>query len=165
MSNEFRIYKPTKDGKGAASKFQLRELKNKRGDKEYSRFVLYLTSTIQTGTKNGNAQFAWNEPDKCTNVMLAENDIGEFLLVLSGRKDGLGLPDKDGKFKGLYHKHPKNPKRNAVIRFDATDRGFNLSVSTQNETNIRVFHALTFGEGAVLEILLKDYISTRYAWF
>lgn len=163
MSNEFRVYKPNKDGSGAASKFQLRELKTQRGDKEYSRFVLYLTSASQIGMKDGNAQFAWEDPTKCNNVMLAENDVGEFLLVLSGRKGGLGLPDKDGKFKGLYHKHPKDPKRNAVIRLDATDRGFNLSISREN--NVRIYHTLTFGEGVILETLLKDYISIRYSWF
>lgn len=155
---DFRIYKPTKAGTGAASNISITSYFN---DKEREKVVVFIDTALQIPSEGEYAAFGWKDKDKKITVKLDDNDIGEMLLVLTGGKEGLGAPDGKGGFKGLFH---KNKNGNTVIRLEyIKDRGLMYSVSTQRpEGNFRVGHALTDGEGAIIAEILKAYIHMKY---
>jgi hypothetical protein len=150
---ELRIYKPTKDGKGIASAWQLAF----KPDRKYDPFLFFLTMAVQTQSDNENARFDW---DNAIVVKLGENDLGEMISVLERRKTNLGTD------KGiLYHQSPDGG--NKIIRLDSDDRGYLLSVSVQDAAKNKkgpFKHTLTHGEASTLLILLKRAIEVIYGW-
>jgi hypothetical protein len=163
---EYRIYKPNKAGNGAASKFQCRtKVKNDRPE-----LVLFLETAKQKGVdEKNNARFAWAKKDEVSEsvtVKLGLADIGEMLLVLSGRKQYVGGEPKAGRKvePGLYH---ENKSGNTSIRLKWDKKTLFLNLSSQNAKTkdlIKVGHSITTGEAAILELLLADFVKQYHQW-
>jgi hypothetical protein len=151
---EFRCYKPKNDGNGAATAWQLSFKK----DNKFNPWMFFLVAAKQEGTDDkGNAKFNWKEG--ALTVKLGDNDLGEIISVLEGRKDSLGTKGS------LFHQTPSGG--NKVIKMEANEYGFNIAVSAQDENKNRlgpIYHSLTHGEASLLLILLKKAVETIYGW-
>mgnify|MGYP006408102513 FL=1 len=166
---EFRIYKPNNKSSGAASKFQCKTKWKKIGDKEYPEMVLFLESASQTGTDdNGNASFGWSQQgksDKSVTMKLGMPDIGEMLLVLTGKTKFVGPPPKSGRTvePGLFH---QNKNGNTSLRLKWSDGKLYLNLSSQdsNKNVVKVGHSITSGEATVLAVLLESFVAQYHGW-
>ena len=159
---EYRCYKPNKDWKGAASKFQLVK---KQKDK-WDSVCLFLTGTQQTGTDDkGNASFGWKDSNKSVTMKLESPDIGEMLCTLRGIKDKAGVVTKEGKYYGLFHKNDRTGA-NTTLQLQKSDYGFNIRMSRQdaNKNVVEVKHSYTLSEGEVLIVLLEEAVRQMYGW-
>src|SRR5687768_2180190 len=116
MPNEFRTYRASKDGKsGVASKWQLTYKQDRDG--KYGQWMIFLNLAQQKGfDKNDNAAFGWKPEDGGITVKLGENDIGELISVLEGRKLGLGTEGT------LYHESPGGGSK--IIYMTSNEKGF-----------------------------------------
>lgn len=149
---EYRIYKPNKNGNGVASKWQL----SFKPEKKYDQFELFLVTSSQSGEdEKGNQRFDW---ESGIIVKIGEADLGEIISVLEGRKDSLG-------FKGmLFHETPGGG--NKVIKLDSTEKGYTLSVSAQDSEKNKKNHyqVISPGEAAILLVLLRAAVVRIYNW-
>lgn len=163
---EFRVYRPNKNGSGAASAFQFvdKEKSYKTKDKEekviYSEGMLFWTMAQQTGTDaNGNASFGWGQQGKHVVVKLEETDVGEILSVIRGFKASAGTD------KGMFH---QNATGNSVINFSAKEdnSGFYVKISAKKdkEEKVAVQHVLSLADAMVLETLLRQFLVKKYGW-
>lgn len=154
FSKSFPLYKPKKNGDGAASQWNL------GSDKE----CVFLEMANQKGKdEKGNARFDW---DNKIRFKLVDADIGELLAVLVGLQKSVGpFDDKIDKHKGLFH---SNQGGNAILHFGKDDHGrFNvyLSVKKSGEQNATVVrHAISKGEACVLSTLLRRALEVMYRW-
>tara|TARA_Y100001949_G_C15958850_1_gene318283 strand:- start:548 stop:1096 length:549 start_codon:yes stop_codon:yes gene_type:complete len=166
---EFRIYKPNSKNSGAASKFQCTTKYKKIGDKEYPEMVLFLESAPQTGTDdNGNASFGWSQQGKSgksVTMKLGMPDIGEILLVLTGKTKFVGPSPKSGRTvePGLFH---KNKNGNTSLRLKWSDGKLYLNLSSQDSKKdvSKVGHSITPGEATVLAVLLESFVAQYHGW-
>lgn len=153
MSKEYRIYKPNKTNNGAASKIQCA---TKKKDGKYDEAMLFWEMAPQTGTDdNDNASFDWKAKDKETKSVLIKLgivDVAEILLFLHGRK-------KEVK---LFH---QNNNGNTAMNFTMYNDQYSVQLSSKVGENItRVKHLISPGEGMVLAILLKDFVTLYHGW-
>ena len=152
---EFRIYKPKKDEKGAAAKFQF--VVKARREGKFPEPMLFLEMANQTGVDaNDNASFDWAGQDNSTGqsvtVKLGIPDVSELLLALRRHKN-------EGK---LFH---KNDKGNVTVSLKKLDDKMALNVSSQRDKKLtRVGLMVAPGECIVLSTLLQDFISAYYGW-
>lgn len=154
---EFRIYKPKKDEKGAAAKFQF--VVKARREGKFPEPMLFLEMANQTGVDaNDNASFDWAGQDNSTGnsvtVKLGIPDVSELLLALRRHKD-------EGK---LFH---KNDKGNTTVGLKKFHDQMALNVSSQRGEDkklTRVGLMVSPGECIVLSQLLGDFISAYYGW-
>lgn len=153
---EYRVYKPTNQGTGAASRFHSVSYKN---DKDRTRFVIFVQSALQKKSDNNFAAFGWKDEGSNVTALLGDNDIADMLQVLEGFKEGTGT-FKDGKWSGLYH---NNPRGNTIINFSAHDKGYNLSIGAKRDgQTVRVGHGLTFGEGIILREMFRRFLQLKF---
>lgn len=162
-NQQWRVYKPTKDGKGAASKVELRVL-NKEMEKNGKKFnvrdtLVFWVSAPQVPSKDENAAFAWgddNSKDVVT-LKMGEPDIGEVLAVLGGLKKQAGTD------KGIYH---QNEHGSTSFTFETVpDRGYKIRLASKRDGKlVAVQHTLNYAEGKVLEVLLKRAVEIMYNW-
>lgn len=159
MSNftkSFAIYRANNNGTGTAAQFQL-SIK----DQEKNPVMVFLVLAKQgENNQNGDAIFSWKS-DTTLTVKLGEPDIGEFLAVLSGRKDSAGFNGK-----GLFH---QSAAGNKVVTFNYnSEKGsYYLGVSAQdNEKNSLGKLAVVLGhsDAEILSILLKKSILNIFGW-
>ncbi len=152
------IYRGNKTKTGHASRFSLS--RNPEG-----KVYLWLEMAKQVGENaNGRAIFSWRGSkqavdDGSVTVRLDDVDIGEFLTVITGRKDHAGSDTE--KTKGLFHQTPTS-KTQIEFRLYEKDNvpvSYSLSVNTQKDgkTWNRYNHLVSFGEGELLrEFLLMS---------
>ena len=161
---QWRVYKPTKDGKGAASRLELKIITTPKtsGDKVFvdREVQVFWVASPQTGVdSNDNAMFSWKDKDDKLSVTLklGEPDIGDLLAVLTGVKNAVGTG------KGIYH---QNDKGNTSFTFEVVqDRGYSIRLAKMVSGKLtQVKHTLTWGEGAVLRVLLESIIRQTYLW-
>lgn len=154
MSN-YRIYRANNNGDGSASEFQLSFKK----DEQYNPYLLFLVMAPQgPDNANGDATFLWKE--KGITVKLGENDIGEIIAVLDGRKDTLGMKGS------LYHQTP-NGGNKAIVLNRNEKGGFWLSVSGQDKDKNslgKYSHSISDGEASILSTLLKAAVVRLFGW-
>ena len=166
---ELRIYKPTRAKSGAATKINIKRYYDKR---ERDRFSIFMESALEIPSEGKNAAFGWDDPTKKVTVLLGDNDIGDFLLVLDGRKSGLGKFNPDKGFPGIYHKVEDaqgNQISNTMIKLDqkineATGEvSFAFYVSKQKDGNtVRVNHIITDVEAVGIAELMRGYYFLKY---
>lgn len=154
--SQYRIYKPTKDGKGAATSLQL----SFKEEKKYQKHILFLIMTKQKPglDEKGNAQFCWTEKENTITVKLEETDIGQFLAVLNGKQKFAGTE------KGMFH---KNSGGNTVITFTENDKGgylLRLSTKKTNGESLQIYHSVTIGEAQCLKLLFERALIQKYGW-
>lgn len=152
FGENFKLYKAKNSGDGAASQFNI------GSDKD----CVFLEMANQKGKDgNGNANFDWGNKIR---FKLGVSDIGEFLAVTTGVKDGVGPFDTGNKkHKGLYH---ANQSGNAILYFGKDKNGrfqIYLSVKRDNKQTI-VKHAMTDGEVCVLGVLLRQAVEIIHKW-
>jgi hypothetical protein len=153
---EFRIYKPRNSGDGAATAFQVKVVLDE--ETNIRKCYLFLVGTPQIGKdEKGNAAFAWKDQEKTVTVKLGVVDIGEFLSVLSGKKQAVGTG------KGLYH---QNQTGSTSVDFKSTENGYTLRLNKKVGTVVGtpVQHGITVGEAEILKILLEDFVRLNYKW-
>jgi hypothetical protein len=127
----YNIYKPRKDGGGAATQFEMRP----DADKGY---VFFFSGAGQNGTEKN---FNWQNK---INMSLGTSDIQEMLATLQRRQDECNL----------FHESPGGG--NKVLEIKKTDRGYSLRLSYKKEGPADgVSHAVTHGEAAALAALLE----------
>ena len=139
---KYQIYKPRKDNNGAASQWSIQAEKN----------AVFLEISKQTGEK----KFDW---DKKLIMKLGINDIGSLMSVLEKREIETEL----------FH---QNPKGNSSLKLKKhldqknKDRGWVLTMGVKREDAefVRISHGLTFAEGAILLVLLRQAVLLIYGW-
>ena len=149
---EFRMYKPRKDGKGVASQLDL--------NTKSSAVFLEMAKQLETDQQD-NAAFDWKNKI-C--FKLGVVDIGEILTVLDDKQNGVGpLHPETGKHRGLYH---QSKDGNAVLYFTrGKETGFFMKLSIRRGDDKRELqHMITNGESKVLSTLLKCAIVAFYRW-
>jgi hypothetical protein len=149
MHKNFRVYRPTKAGTGAACEINMRE----DTESKFPKFFCFLKAAKQTGIDdNDNAKFDW---DGGITMKLGEVDLGEILSVLERRKTQVGTG------KGLFH---QNDKGNKVLHFEAVKKEEELSykvrLSTSRENAVSLY--LSAGDASVLQEVLKGMVRTMY---
>jgi len=154
MPKEFRIYRPNKNKTGSAFAAQLSYKK----ENKYNPWFLFFVMAPQTGIDpNGNASFDWK--DSAITVKMGDNDIGEFIAVLEGRKSEVGQKGS------LFHQTPSGG--NKMISFkklDSTDYGLNISFKTPSGDLIKYYQTVSKGEAAFLLTLLRAAAVKIYGW-
>ncbi len=162
---EYRIYKPFKSNTGAAVKFQIKLLTEKKAGYTAREPQLFLVGAPQGPNVGENASFFWEDQAKAVTMKLGMPDVGEMLLVLGIKKEYVGPVMGEGRKveMGLYH---NNPRGNTILRLKAAKNGktgarvFYLSVSAQRDkvAAVQVKLTLTHAEGEVLRLLLERFI-------
>lgn len=151
---QLRFYRPNKNNNGAAVAFQLSYKK----DNEFDKYQAFLIGANQLGEadKNGNAQFNWK--DGAITVKLGENDLGELLSVLEGRKESVGTKGS------LYHQTPGGGSK--VVGFAQVENGYQLQISSQDkDKNLKkVYITLSHAEASLLTVLIKRTIEKIFSW-
>ena len=98
-------------------------------------------------------------------MKLGMPDIGEMLLVLTGKTKFVGPPPKSGRTvePGLFH---KNKNGNTSLRLKWSDGKLYLNLSSQdgNKNVAKVGHSSTSGEATVLAVLLEIFVTQYYGW-
>jgi len=148
FTESYKVYKPQKDGTGAASQFSWSSEKK----------CLFIESAKQLLEKNsdGNSLFDW--ANKII-FKLGSPDIAEILCVLHNIKNSVGQGDR-----GLFH---SNNKGNAVLKFQKAEKSgyyFGISVKKEGSEPVAIKHSITDGEGMILQILLRRAIEIVYDW-
>lgn len=96
--------------------------------------------------------------DSKINTKLGIADLGEFFLVLTGQKNGMGQPDGD-KFKGLYHTFGDKGQNNTIIGLSLADNGngyyLSLSAKRGGGEAVRMNVGITWAEATVLRLFLQ----------
>lgn len=169
---EYRIYKPYKNGQGAAAGLQLKVTVDDERESWNGRNVdLFWVFTQQTGYDNekDHATFGWDDQNKTITIKLGLPDVSEMLLVLSGRKEYVGpikTPDRKIEL-GLFH---QNTKGNTVLRLrrdkknDETVYYAQLSSQREGRESNRINLTLTAGEAEILRILLQKYVEIYHEY-
>lgn len=148
--NNFRIYRANKNSNGTASQFDFNpKIKS-----------VFLELAKQTNSKDdrGNPRFDWENK---ISVKLDALDMSEILLVIYGRKKGIGI-QKNGAYQGLYH---KNKDGDAIIRFEkhSSNLGFYLKVSVRkNNVKTAIDQTVSDSEGMIIKIVFEDAIRRIY---
>ena len=156
--NEYRIYKPYGEDKGAASAFQMKVTLTPE-EKKKRTVDLFWVSTNQVGTnkQNKTAQFGWQDSTKSATMKLGIVDVGEILLALRGKREEITL----------YH---QNRSGNTVVKIKRAESksgpvlNFQMSSKRGEADLVRVKHNITQGEAQILSRLLDDFISEYYKW-
>ena len=151
FSRQVAFWKPyLKDGKalGAVALFNYSEKNNR----------VFLEIRPQLLSETNQNSF---DKENSIRAMLGLPDIGEFLAVFRGRKQGLGSPDDKNGWKGLFH---KNENGSTSISMVATDRGYSLSVGSKrgNDQAVRLGLNLTIAEGEVLHDYLSEMLKEMF---
>lgn len=163
---QWRSYKPTKEGKGAASKLEMRAVEEEitKNDKTFTKrkVLIFWTTAQQIGIdKDGNAEFAWKDETKYVTLKLGEADLGEILSCLNGRKKVAGT--EEGNYKGLFH---KNDTGSTTFLLERGEKAFSIRVTKKVGQNdaLAIRHMLTFGEAEILKILFEEAVQFIYLW-
>jgi hypothetical protein len=149
----FRIFKPRKNGAGAASQWEF-SMENK---------CMFVEFANQKDGDMNNTSFDWNQKSI---MKLSIIDIGEILAVFLKMQNGIGLQDSEGKYKGLYH---QNPKGNKILQLAKNTKrpGYYIRLSSklQGDSKPKTFeHAITCGEAVILSTLLRRAIEVIHGW-
>lgn len=150
---QLRFYRPNQNNNGAALAWQLSYKK----DEEFDKYQAFLVGANQIpgAADSENSAFDWKAG---ITVKLGENDLGEILSVLEGRKDSVGTKGS------LYHKTPGGGSK--VVGFEAVERGYQITISAQDvEKNLKkVYMTISHAEGSLLCVLLKRTIEKVFGW-
>lgn len=161
---QWRVYKPKKDHKGAASRLELKIITTPKmsGDNQFTdrEVQVFWVASPQTGVdSNDNAMFSWKDKDDKLSVTLklGEPDIGDLLAVLTGQKKAVGTG------KGIYH---QNERGNTSFTFELVEgSGYKVRVAKMVGGKLTaVAHTISLGEAQVLRVLLESIIRQTYLW-
>lgn len=167
---QYRVYKPKKDFKGAATKWESNIKEVKKNGKSFKEVQMFLAGANQTGEdKNGNASFDWKSKEKKGNevtMKLGDPDVGEILALLNRRKNKLG----NSKSMGLFHQN-LNGNTSLQIEFkpadDKTvmDSYYTLRLASKDKAGkvTVVQHTITLAEAEIIKNLLEGGIRRKYA--
>jgi hypothetical protein len=149
-SIEFSVYKPYQC-KGGMAKFSF--------SKKNNCFFLNMAPERSDAEK----KFDY---DRQVVFKLEFNDLGDLLLVLNRKKQGLGT-FKDDKWSGLYHKgETSNSFMNFSVSFDKETKepkGFYLSLGrTENQQTNKVSIGLSFAESEVLLEFIRAFLPNMF---
>jgi hypothetical protein len=160
-TKEYRIYKPTKSGEGAATKINivLKTPKRPDGTDGFPKLMMFLVSAPQVpSTDPENAAFGWE--DQNITAQLGDVDISAIIAVLDGRKEALGR-NKDGQWSGLYH---ENAKGNTVIKLAWNDQNrlyYELRRKRDGQLS-NVKHVIEVEEAIILKSICESYFKIKY---
>lgn len=159
-TQSFRVYRANKDGNGAACQIELSWKDDKTGEGRGGRYFVFLTLAQQGGdNENGDATFQWKEGIV---VKLDPVDLGEFLSVLTGKKESLGTKGS------LFHESPGGGNKIIQFAYNTERGGFYLVVSQQDaekkDPARKIGHSMSAGEAEVLTELLKVAVVRLYGW-
>lgn len=146
LRKKLAFWKPRQNGDGAGAVF---DFNNEQQN-------LYLSFIPQKGEKNFDYQSR-------INAKLNQSDLGEMLVVLRGRRAGMGK-EQDGKFSGLFHRSG-NGKDNSVIQLTQIENRpgyyFGLSVSRDgNQTRYTI--GLSEGESEQMRVFLESVLTEMF---
>lgn len=166
MHKQFRIYRANKNKTGTASSWQL----SFKEDRKFDQFNLFLNITSQAPAddENGNAKFNWKTEQEII-VNLADNDIGNLLSTLEGRKNECNI----------FHESPKGGNKTISLkrveekpekedRRYPNENAFYLNVAYKGDDKssplIKHSQSLTFAEASILTTLLRRALERIYDW-
>lgn len=137
MRQKIAFWRPNRKGTGAAAILEFDVGRDGSPG-------IFFSMMPQRGERNFNS-------DAKIVSMLGLTDIGEILATISGRQDGCGQRNEDGKFKGLYHQS-RNEGDYSVISFTRGDQGgYFLGLSTRRGSDDFRYHVrLSEGEAEQL---------------
>ena len=167
---QWRIYKPRKDGSGAASRIEMKIVSDEKPGKDGKTYPvrdvqMFWVASPQTGySDNGNASFSWSQANdsKSVTLKLGEHDIGEILATLSGLKVEAG--QTGGKYSGLFHQNSRGSTTLQFKRMEGQGYALRLARKPKGGNVQEVKHTISFGEGEVLRVLLESAVRQIYRW-
>lgn len=164
--SELRLYKPSKEGNGAASKIQLVDKIVEKDGSKFNRVMMFWVAAQQNGKdEDDNAKFFWEPKEgRQVTMKLGDPDVGEILAVLNGNKK------EAGSSMGLFH---KNENGNSSLQFKANIQrvndkdvvmGYYVRLAFQDKTKkvTEVKHSITLGEAEVLKLVFERYVLKKY---
>ena len=139
MKKCLNFWRPANSGKGAACFL------------EFNEGTLWMSFMPQ-----GGADGKKFDKSKKINAKLSTQDIGEFLAVINGRREGLGTKNEKGYFSGLVHKI-RDSKNSSIIGLSPSDTGYFLSLSAvrEGQENQRLSVGLSGADMEVLGVFLR----------
>lgn len=159
----FSMYRAQRDGKGAASQWQI----NDKG--------LFIDIANQTGTTpEGNGVFGWRGKDGESSITmkLGLPDIGELLAVLNGIKDGCGQEKMEGgkvSYGNLFHKNANGSTTLAFAPWikDGRLNGYNLRVTSKvgSGSATSISHSVSVSDAQCLRVLLERSVCMLSNWY
>ena len=167
---QWRVYKPRKDGSGAASRIEMKIISEERPGKDGNTYSvrdvqMFWVASPQTGyAQNGNASFSWSEPNdpKSITLKIGEHDIGELLAALNGLKSEAG--QTEGKYSGLFHQNAKGSTTLQFKRMEGQGYALRLARKPKGGALHEVKHTISFGESEVLRVLLESAVKQISRW-
>jgi hypothetical protein len=147
---EFRIYKPRKEGNGAASEFRVGEYKDNP--------VLNMALVKQDPATGEKGTFLWKDESKVT-VKVDPHEVADMIAVFEAQKKQLGFGEKGG----LYHQG-QGQAYSAINLATMDNGGYLLSVrkGVKGGQSHELKHSLTLAEGVLLREYLKLYLHTFF---
>ena len=147
---KWTTFKPNNKGDGAMASVRY-------SPEEGSFFLQMLTQNPEANDQNNLPRFL---KDSTITAKLEAVDIGEFLAVLRGRKEGCGTKGDKG-FKGLYH---QSQSGTSIINLEFSEQwGYSLSLSVDrggSKSRLRV--SLTLSEVEVLRVFFERYLGASF---
>lgn len=151
-----RFYRANKNNSGFASSWEL----SFKEQNKYDPWMMFLRMAPQTGyDQNDNGVFDWE--GQGITVKLGENDIGEILAVLQGRKQSAGYKDS------LFHQTPGGGSKTIKFTYDEQSNAYGLQVTSKDKDGKLLGpyrQMVSASEGCLLEVLLKQGIVKMYGW-
>ncbi len=145
FERKFKIYKPNKQGNGAALQFDFNESKKS----------VFVEMAKQTGPQ----AFDWQNK---LAFKMAVTDISKLLLVLESKVKNVELFHDPSK--GSYA--TAEDTRNSTVSFSKMERGYYFKLSTQAQVGQVNSIALPVSddEAVILKILLEKAVEKVYGW-
>ena len=146
-TKDYIVYKPRKTNNGAASSWSL--------NVEKQSLFLEMSQQFSDGVKREDKKvFDW---DNKAIMKLGIADIGSLISVFEKREP----------VAKLFHEHP-NGTDNSSLKVDTNnDRGgwfVTMGVKKGGGDVRQISHSLTFAEGTILLVLLKQAVLRFYGW-
>lgn len=159
-SSDARIYKPRRDGSGAASAWNFRWL-----DEQTAAVFLELAPQSEVADGNGYNRFDWsgkeNPGARSINVKLGVPDLTAIIAVLEGRRDQLA-PNGS-----IFHRTRSGGNKVVSLAWYDQFGGYGLKVSAQDASGHQsgpIKHGITIEEAILLRELLTTALVRMHGW-
>jgi hypothetical protein len=145
------IYKPTRDGNGAATQIEMRYAID-RYKKTREHLMVFLASARQI--PGAERRFDWENP---VTMRLGPAELGEIIAVIEGMKSEAG---HDGQ---IYHQNEKGSKTLSFMHLDDR-KAFGLKITSKDTAGnlVQIKHLVSYAEAIVVRELFKAAIPKMF---
>jgi hypothetical protein len=145
------IYKPTRDGNGAATQIEMRYAAE-RYKKTREHIMVFLASARQI--PGAERRFDWENP---VTMRLGPAELGEIVAVVEGMKSEAGHEGQ------IYHQNEKGNKTLSFMHLDDR-KAFGLKITSKDTAGniVQIKHLVSYAEAVVIRELFKAAIPKMF---